>query len=331
MRRIWLLVAGFAILSACTGELLEDIDLSLPGLRSTPTATPQPTPTWTPSPVPTQTPISFQFEVGEPVFLVPDLIDAVFGPFKLGREIQYMQVAELQCGDYDTYQLSRVWVYHGQQGMILDRLACGLEEFYKLGAEEWTYADKMDIWVRLEQVSASLPTKNYPFILGFPTDFLDEINNSPYYAYIPPHLPLEIGMTGNTTINDHLVQMTLIDATQVLQGESKYYRHISTIILIENRSPDPVDINSKQLFQARANAMGVPRNVTSTLSQRYPANAVVEPGESVEIEIVWSFARTVLSDQLAVYLAVNTAIEDSLYIIVNEDSIFFRTEIVLND
>ncbi len=331
MKKVCLLLIGMIILSSCSFGGLDTVRNSIPFLRSTPTATQPPTPSWTPSPVPSPTPVPRMFDVGQSVYIVPELVESVFGPFKLGRTIQYMHVSNLYCSDYDTYQLSEEWVYHGQVGLIESFITCGEEVYYRIAVEKWTYSDAEYLWVMENQLSEVLPVLNYPFVLSFSSDSQEDFSFSPYSAYLPEEQVVRRGQVGSTTINGHPVQITLNEVVQVLQGKYKYYRFIATGFMIQNVGNEPIEFNTKDLIQARANAMHVINYSTVRMAQDDPTDVKVLPGESTDFGIVWSFARTVQSDHLAIYLSVNTQIDDNLFVYVVENSLFFRDELHLND
>lgn len=340
MKKICLLLIGIIILSACTFSGLDTIRDAIPNFVRTPTSTytptptETPTPTWTPSPTPTPTPVPHLFDVGQSIFLIPELVDAVFGPFDLGRSIQYIGVLDLYCRYIDTYELSREWVYHGQEGLIVDFITCGEDIIYKVAVEDWTYAHTDYLWIRENQLSEELPLLNYPYVLSFSSDSTDSIEYSPYTAYLPEELVVRTGQAGSTTINGQPVQITLIEVLELPKGERnifKFYRFYSTVFMIQNEGTEPVEFNTRDLIKARINAMNVFKNPTVKLAHNDSTDVKVLPGETANFGIVWSSARTMVSDQLAIYISVNTPIEDDLYVFVLENSLLFRAEILLID
>ena len=334
MKRIWWLFIGIIILSACSFNDLDGVRDAIPFLAktSTPTATLSPTPSPTSTPAPSPTPVPHLFDVGQDVFLRPDLIEVVFGPFKLGRTFHYMQVSELRCGDYETYEQSETWVYHGQQGTIENCLTCGETNYYQLALESWTYSDIEMMWVREDQLAGDLPVLNYPFVLSFPGDSEEESGFSPYTAYIPPELVVFKDQTGTTIINDQAVQIQLKELVEVDPDKSKFYRYLLTGFTIQNEGTETLKFHSKDLIQARANAMFVISNPTVYLTQTETAEVMVPPGEAVDFGMVWKFTRTQYSNHdLAVYISFNTPLEDRLFVTVAEDSLFFRDVLSLRD
>lgn len=330
MRKVpWLLVL-ICILSACTfsGQDL----ISFFKITPTPTPTQPPTPSLTPTPEPTPTPIPYLFERGQEVYLLPELKETVFGPFKLGRAIHFMQVSDLQCGDYQTYQESETWVYHGQTGTVEETLTCGESNYYQLALETWTHSDVEDMWVTEEQLAGDYPVLDYPFILSFPDDSLEVAVLSPYTAYLPPQLVLEKGQEGLTAIDGEPVQIQLDQVVEVDHNKSKFYRYLATGFTIRNQGDQGVEISSKDLIQGRANALDVISNPTVKLTQINPLELSIPPGESLEVELVWKFTRTRYSDHdLAVYLAINTTLEDNLFLIIHRNTVFFRDVLTLSN
>ena len=327
MKRIWWLFIGIIILSACSFSGLDGIREVIPFLAqtATPTATLTSTPSPTPTPLPTPTPVPHLFDVGQGVFLRPELIEAVFGPFELGRTFHYMQVSELHCGDYEIYEQSETWVYHGQIGIVQDLLTCGERVYYHLALEAWTHSDVETMWVKEEQLAGHIPVLDYPFILSYPDDSLEVAVLSPYTAYIPPELFISNDQAGSTTISDLPVQLYLNEVVEVDPDKSKFYRYVSTGFSIQNDGAEPLEFNSKDLIQARANAMFVISNPTVKLTQTETADVIVPPGEAVDFGMVWKFTRTQYSNHdLAIYISINTPLEDKLFVTVAEDSLFFR-------
>jgi hypothetical protein len=334
VKRIWWLFIGIIILSACTFSGLDGIRDAIPFLARTPTptATLPPTPSPTPTPLPSPTPVPHLFDVGQGVFLRPELTEAVFGPFKQGRTFHYMQVSELRCGDYDTYQQSETWVYHGQQGVIESLLTCGDSNYYELTLATWTYSGVEHIWVREDQLAGDQPVLDYPFVLSFPGDTEEEIGFSPYTAYIPPEIVVGKDQAGSTVIYGQPVQILLKEVVEVDQNKSKFYRYLLTGFSIRNAGPETLEFHSKDLIQARANAIRVISNPTVKLTQTEPAEVIVPAGETVDFDLVWKFTRTRYSDHdLAIYISFNTPLEDKLYVYVAEDSLFFREVLFWQD
>ena len=334
MNKMNLLIVGKIALSACTSGRL-DIGLGpTPILESTPSQTQPPTPSVTPSPVPSPTPIPALFDVGQKVYLIPELVDAVFGPYKLGRAIQYLGVLDLYCSYIETYEQSEEWVYHGQEVLIEDFITCGEDIIYKVVVEDWTYSHADYLWVMEDQLSEELPLVNYPYVLSFTSDSTDDIGFSPYIAYLPGELIIPTGQAASTIINEQLVQITLNEVEEIPPGESKihrFYRFYSTAFMIQNEGDDPIEFNTRDLIKARANAMNIIQNPTVKLTINDPFDVKVLPGESIDFEVVWSSARTMPSDQLAIYISVNTPIEDDLFVFVTENSLLFREVLHLID
>lgn len=334
MKRFWWLLLAIITLSACTLNGLDGVRNVVPFLAktATPTATFTPIPSPTPTPTPPPTPVPHLFNVGQNVFLRPELIEAVFGPFKFGRTFHYMQVSELRCGDYDTYEQSETWVYHGQTGNIQDLLTCGESVYYQLALETWTHSDVDNMWVKEQQLAGDHPVLDYPFILSYPDDSLEVALRSPYTAYLPPHVVLGKDQAGITVIDGEPAQIRLDQVLEVDHNKSKFYRYVSTVFTIRNEGDKGFVIRSKDLIQGRANAVDVISNPTVKLTQLIPTEISVQPGESVEIDLVWKFTRTRYSDHdLAIYIAIHTTLEDNLYVFVAEDSLFFREVLFLRD
>jgi hypothetical protein len=243
-----------------------------------------------------------------------------------------MQVLDLECGDYDAYQQSQEWVYQGEKGQIEEAKICGEEVFYRVAVEKWTYSDIEYFWVRETQLSEKEPTLGYPFVLSIASDIEEEILVSPYTAYLPEELALKKGETGTATINGQSVQITLDQVGEINQGSSKFYRYLSTMFTVHNLGGQQLKFDTKDLIQARANAIMAESNPTVRVDQKDSAEISIPPNQSGEFEISWRFSQSMWSDHdLAIYFSVNTPIEDNLYVLIHEDSLFFRDVVPLNE
>lgn len=299
-----------------TKIVVKPTDTLQPTNTPLPTNTPNPTNT----PTPTDTPIPTRFQIGQEIYLVPSIENIEDGRavHKLPNSLLFSSVSS--CDDLLGRKSAKTWIYHNQQGRVNSVLVCEDTTYYLVKVEDAGSIYKAwEDWLSEDQLSGEpiLPF-GLPFYTALASDYEDAKRTDPY---LPVELVYYEGQETKTAFNDQPVRLILNSIND------KEDRLFSTAFTLFNDGAEKIEFNTIEFFQAKSNHRVQGMKTPGILSQEIPADVSVEPGQSIEFEIVWEAIRK--SDE-TIYIAINTGPIPELVnwtnppVFVYENSIFFR-------
>jgi hypothetical protein len=275
----------------------------------------------------TDTPIPTKFQIGQEVYLAPSLVEARAGPYGLARSVFGWHRLDVGCGG----ELEETLINHNQVGVVIDTLVCNDNTYYKIKSESFRYSNlsrspDTEKWLPEDQLSnEKISPISFPFYLKLASEASGRYSDeSPYLTYLPPELVHYQGEDITTSLNKQPIRLIQESFQEVNEGEDNLYRYFLTSFTIFNDGTERIDFNTQQVLQAKANAVGVEANPSIEVEQETSQDVSIESQKSKDFEVVWKILDLKRDKDLAVYITVNTPIQENIYVIVNEQSAFIR-------